>query len=270
MRVFVRTSKLAIWARRLGTFGVPLLVLAILLHVLGHISTDVFEVCLAIATVAGGLAVLLALAGYVRLWFTGDKGWGLASAGLLTGALCILPVGAALALMAVYPSTADISTDPRDPPELTFPRAGEPQAIDPDLALEAFPRVLSRSYRIDPVILYGIVRRIAEDKGWQVMGSQGPQTAGDDGRLNAIRKSLLGWSNEVAVRIEPAPLGAQLDIRGASVRDVQHDLGSNGLALESFLVALDQAVADHLRNNVQLSDAFEADIPADATPIATP
>ncbi|WP_404405744.1 DUF1499 domain-containing protein [Pelagibacterium halotolerans] len=268
MRVFLRTSKFAVWSRRVGTFGVPLLVLSILLHVFGQISTDVFEVCLAIATAAGGLAVLLALAGYVRLWFTGDKGWSLASIGLFTGVLCLLPAGTAVWLMASYPSTADISTDPRDAPELIFPRSGSPEPIDPDMALEAFPRVLTRSYRLDPATLFGIARGVIEGRGWQLIFIQDSQGADAARQLNAIHKSLLGWSDEIAVRIEPAPLGARLDVRGASVRNVEHDLGANGRALESFLVALDQAVAEHLRSNVVPDVAPDA--PGDATPVTTP
>lgn len=268
MRVFVRTSRLAIWSRRLGTFGVPLLGFAILLHVSGQISSTVFEVCLAIATGAGALAVLLAIAGYTRLWFSGDNGWGLASIGLAAGAACLLPAGVAAALIAAYPSTADISTDPRNPPELVFPRATPPDPIDPDRALNAFPSVLSRSYRIDPAALYDIARGIAEVRGWQIMRAR-PQSADLPGRLNALHKSLLGWPNEIALRIEAAPLGARVDVRGASTGAVPHDLGTNGRAVESFLLALDQAVANYLRQNVELVDAVPPET-GEASPEAMP
>lgn len=257
MRIFIRTSRFAVWARRLGTFGVPLLALSILLHVFGQISTTVFEVCLALATLAGGLAVLLAFVSYVRLWFTGDKGWGLASMGLATGLICLVPACAAVALMAVYPSSADVSTYPRNPPELVFPRASAPEPIDPDLALETFPNLLTRTYRLDPPTLFGLAHEIVERSGWQIMRSQAPQPGTAVGRLNAIRKSLLGWSDEFALRVESASLGSRIDVRGASLRDVPHDLGSNGRVLEDFLVALDQTVARYLRENVDTGEDEE-------------
>ena len=91
MRVLIKTSKWAIWARRFGRLAVPLVVLPLLLHHLGAIdSPSFFAAALAAAAVAG-LAVLVGLIALARLWYSGDQGWGRALSGLFLGLVCLLP-----------------------------------------------------------------------------------------------------------------------------------------------------------------------------------
>src|SRR5690554_6924625 len=149
MRILVRTSKLAIWARRLATFALATLVVAIVLHMLGQLSTDVFEIVLAIATGVAALAVLLAFIAYVRLWFTGDRGWRPASFGFFVGLLCLVPATAIAFLVARYPSTLDVTTALVSPPELVRAQAS-PSTIDPETVLESFPNLITRIYQVPP------------------------------------------------------------------------------------------------------------------------
>lgn len=253
MRILIRTSRLAIWSRRLAIFGFAVLVLAVALHLFGQIATDVFEISLVIGTAVAALAVLLAAAAYMRLWFTGDRGWKLASIGISLGGLCLLPAGYALAMTLLYPSTADVTTALISPPALI--RAADTEtSIDPESILLSFPNLITRSYQIPPETLYGLAETLVRQRGWRVVRNSPPAFAGGQGTLNAIRTSLLGWENEIAYRISPGPLGALIDLRAASLNPTRHDLGENGRAIESFLLSLDDSVSAYVQANLSFSD----------------
>src|SRR3569832_375109 len=76
MRILVRTSKWAVWARRFGALALPLAAIPVLLH-RGHlITSDNFLAVEAVAMAVAVAAVAMAIVAFVRLWFTGDQGWG--------------------------------------------------------------------------------------------------------------------------------------------------------------------------------------------------
>ena len=79
MRILIRTSKWAIWARRFGSLAVPLTVVPVLLHREQFMSSADFAIVESVAAGVAALALILALSAYVRLWITGDRGWGIAA-----------------------------------------------------------------------------------------------------------------------------------------------------------------------------------------------
>ena len=118
MRILIRTSKWAIWARRVGALALPLAVIALLLH-RGHIITsENFMVIEGIALVLAVLTLLMALVAFVRLWFTGDQGWWRATIAFVFGVLCLAPGAYFGYLYLKQPGAADVSTDFGDPPAL--------------------------------------------------------------------------------------------------------------------------------------------------------
>ena len=253
MRILVRTSKLAIWARRFALFAVALIVISAGLHVFGQISSDVFEISLIIGTLCAAAAFLVGLAAYTRLWFTGDRGWGPATIGFILGLLCLAPAGVTAALVEIYPSTADVTTALANPPQLRLAHPNQTR-IDPETVLASFPNLITRIYRIPPETLFALGETLALANGWDVLAAT-PPNAGQSGELNALRHSLLGFENEIAFRVIPNPIGALIDMRAASVDPVPHDLGDNGRAIESFLLALDDAVSIHIQNNMAETEA---------------
>ncbi|UYQ71423.1 DUF1499 domain-containing protein [Pelagibacterium flavum] len=248
MRILVRTSKLAIWARRLALFAAALILISAGLHYFGQITADVFEISLAIGTVCGALAFLIGIAAYVRLWFTGDRGWGPASVGFFLGLVCLAPAGMALTLSEIYPSTADVTTALVDPPQLVEARPNESE-IDSETVLASFPNLITRIYQLPPETLFSLGQSLARANGWEILSST-PPTETSTGQLNALRHSLLGFENEIAFRVAPNPIGALIDLRAASLHPVYHDLGDNGRAIEAFLLALDDRVSTYIQNNM--------------------
>lgn len=249
MRILIRTSKSAIWSRRLASFALALLLVATPLHIFDLIPSDAFAISLALGLGAAALALGLGIFAYVRLWFTGDKGWRPASFGVAFGLICLAPAAFAGYLAVSYPSTSDVSTALLSPPELIM-AAGTPMEIDPESVLISYPNLITRFYQIPTSVLHELAQSLARQRGWQIISSSAPQGDESGGSLNAIRRSLLGWSNEIALRISPGPMGALIDLRAASLFPTPHDLGDNGRAIEGFLRALDGSVTEYIQRNM--------------------
>jgi hypothetical protein len=259
LRILIRTSKSAIWSRRLASFALAVLVIAVPLHIFDFIPSDAFAISLALGLGAAAMALLLGLFAYVFLWFTGDKGWRPASFGVAFGLVCLAPAAYAGYLAASYPSTVDVSTALLSPPDLIIAVGAEVE-IDPESILESYPNLITRFYQIPPQVLHDLVQTLARQRGWQVISSTAPESASSGGTLNAIRRSLLGWSNEIALRISPSPIGALIDLRAASLYPTWHDLGDNGRAIEGFLRALDLSVTEYVQRNMAFVEEEAPDV----------
>src|SRR5215467_5186443 len=109
-------SRLAIWARRLAAFSLPVVALAIVIERAGVLEIVPGLATFAAALVMAALAVLLALASLVGIWRHGIEGLGAALTALAIG-IALLAYPSFLAVRAYrLPMIADITTDPIDPP----------------------------------------------------------------------------------------------------------------------------------------------------------
>jgi hypothetical protein len=248
MRILVRTSKWAIWSRRLGSLALPLAVIPVFMHRERLISSDDFAIVESIAMGVAALALVLALGAFVRLWVTGDQGWGKAVAGLFFGLICLAPLGFAAWLAASYPAVSDISTDYARPPGLVSQSAVPyPDLTGQAAVIAAFPNSRDRSYPIEASQMYGLIATLADARSWEPRARREPQTPLAEGQINAIATTLLGWRDEVAIRVQGTAQGSIVSMRSTALHGF-HDLGENGRRVEEFLVALDQRVTALLRN----------------------
>lgn len=257
MRIFVRTSKLAIWARRLALFSAILLAVAGLLHLFGQIAFEVFVISLQIVTVFAGAGLLLGIAAAIRLWFTGDRGWGQAGAGVVLGLLGLAPLGSVLVMASIYPATLDVTTALQNPPDMQLARESRAD-FDPETVLASYPNLITRIYQVPPDILYALGEELAAANGWDVLSATAPSPADPAGQLNALRPALLGWRSEIAFRVTPGAIGgAVIDLRAAAIDSIGHDLGENGRAIEAFLLALDDRVSGYIESQLAMGDDDE-------------
>lgn len=249
MRIIIKTSKWAIWSRRLGGFAVPLLVVPVIMHREAMLGTNDFEALLALGTAIAALALLFGLIAIVTLWFSGDRGWGRAFAGTILGALCLAPAAYAAYEYTRYPVVLEMSTDVVDRPELV---AAIPEDRTDRATLEAaqiaFPNARTRDYQIAAPVLFGLVRDLVTAQGWETILTRVPADAASTGQINARVKTLFGWTDEVAIRLDGDLDGVTVAMRSASLTNIHHDLGGNGRRVEAFLVALDNAVTAYLRD----------------------
>ena len=248
MRILIRTSKWAIWSRRIGALALPLAVIPVLLHREHIITSENFIAIETVALVLAALAVAMALVAFARLWFTGDQGWGKATLALIFGLLCLAPA-AWFGWLALHdPDSPDVSTDFANPPPLVsfvesrFIGPEERQKIE-----AAFPNARSRSYPIAAPQMFDVAASLVEDRGWDVRARRSPQTALDAGQLNAVVTTLLGFRQEVAIRVAGGNDGATVAMRSASLSGFP-DFGENGQRVEAFLLDLDNQVTLMLRD----------------------
>lgn len=247
MRILIRTSLSAIWARRLAALALPLTILAIAMHYGGSLEAEAFAATALLAVGTAALALLLSLVALTALWFSGDRGWGRAISALLISLICLAPAAAAGYAMWRYPPTHDVTTDAVRPPALVSAIAPEPSPPPQAKIDKTFPGVRTRRYSLDAPSVFDIVERLIDERRWQLIARTAPATGLDSGQINAMAVALGGWRDEVAVRVVGTSAGCVVDMRSAALGP-GHDLGANGRRIEGFLDALDAEVTRAMRN----------------------
>ena len=105
---------------------------------------------------------------------------------------------------------------------------------------------------------------------WRVVDARTPQPGRRDGRIEAVaRTPILGFRDDVVLRIRSDPDGARVDMRSTS-RYGRHDFGTNAARVTSLSEAIDDAV-DNLKpekTSEQIKKAKKADQKALKTPPA--
>lgn len=244
----------------------PLVIIAVLLHRLRLITSDLFTVVALVAGLVASLAVIVALMALARLWQSGDQGWGRALTGLLFGTISLLPYGWYGSLALRYPVVTDIATEDRglmplvfEPGTATMPA---PRMLSAPQLAATFPNVVTRTYPLGIVPAFGLVQSLVAQNGWDVRMLREP---GEVGQINAQVLTLPGWREEVVIRVTGTMENSTVDMRSASLHAL-HDFGSNGLRIEAFLGALDDAVTTLLRDNPGANQPVEAEA---ETPVDT-
>ena len=247
MRILIRTSKWAVWARRFGALALPLAAIPVLLHRLHIITSDNFIDVEAVALGIALLALVCALVAFARLWFTGDQGWSKASLALLFSILCLAPAAYFAWQYARNPEAADVTTDFLNPPMLVsfvpqqFSSPAQRARIE-----AAFPNARSRNYPIAAPQIFDVVAALVDDRGWEVRAKREPATQFETGQINAVVTTMLGFRQEVAIRVAGGIDGTTVAVRSTSLANFP-DFGENGQRVEAFLLDLDAQVTTMLR-----------------------
>lgn len=266
MRILIRTSKWAIWSRRIASFALPLAIVPIFMHRAGMIPSETFHIIEGAAIFAALAGLVMAFTAFVRLWNTGDRGWVRATMGVVFALIVLAPAGYAAYAYWKYPKTTDVYTDLADPPLLVsdVPRVQMTTDLARSIAA-TFPNVASRTYPLGPEQVYEIALNLATARGWEVEARVAPQGPLGEGQLNAIVLTLLGWRDEISVRIAGVPEGSTVAMRSSSLVGI-HDLGENGRRIEEFLLALDTDVTVIMRDAPINNPAEEAPAEGEEAP----
>jgi uncharacterized protein (DUF1499 family) len=241
-----KTVHEGLWSRRMALFFVQLLILTVVLHRFGLLATpaalNLFGVSL------GGLvlAILIAVIGLVRIWFGGQAGGKEAFAGI-----GIALVGLAVPLyflsnFFLLPRLNDIETTPREPMKFNVLAAQRPAdanpIVEPDLeaaALQekAYPDIRSMELERSVTEVFDMVHEAVKRMGWTIVASEPPNENGP-GRIEATDKSLvMGFTDDVLVRVRGDDSQAFIDLRSAS-RYGMHDLGANADRIRAFFTEI--------------------------------
>ena len=244
------TSRLAIWARRAALFALAATVLAIII-----VRAGLLEIVPSLATLAGALvfavlAIMLALGAFVVIWREGIAGAGYAFAAVAIG-LALIAYPAYLGIRAYWlPPINDVTTDPIDPPRFDVIARLRPRGTVEYAGLyaaeqqrRAYPDIEPLMVSATPQIAHEVASGVINKRKWRVVVDRPPGAGRREGQLEAVaRTAILGFRDDVALRIRPAPDGARIDVRSAS-RYGRHDFGANASRIRSLLEDIDEAVS---------------------------
>jgi uncharacterized protein (DUF1499 family) len=236
-------SKLAIWSRRLALFAIAVVLLVIVIVNLGFLDPVP-----AIASLAGSLffalvAMVLAVGAFVVIWRQGLRGLGLAVAALGIGVAMLAYPAYLGVLFYRLPAVNDITTDPIDPPRFEAiarlrPRGANPIAYPGAAAMQlqraTYPDIEPLLVSVPPLEAYDAALAVITKRKWRIVDVRPPQTGRREGRIEAVaRTPIMGFRDDIVVRVRSAEDGARVDMRSAS-RYGQHDFGANASRLRSL------------------------------------
>ncbi len=230
-------SSLATWARRLALFSAVAALVSIIIVRFGFL-----EVRPALATFFGalacaGLSILVGLAAFVAIWQNGSRGMSRVLLAMLIDVAILAYPGYLAWQYRKLPAIHDITTDPIDPPRfeaLARLRGGE--GANPAAYAGLYSAELQRATwpDIEPVDLdvpvqraYELTLQLVNRRKWLVIDERPPQLPRRIGRIEAVaRTPVMGFREDVSIRISPDGEGSRVDIRSSS-RYFESDLGSN-------------------------------------------
>ena len=242
-----KTVHEGLWSRRIALFFLQLLVLTVVLHRFGTLATPAAINLFAVSVIGLFLAIAVAILGLVRIWFGGQAGAKEALAGIV-----IAMIGLAVPLwfsahFFLLPRLNDIETTPRQPMQFKQLAAMRPadanRVEEPDLTAaeeqeKAYPDIRSMELERSSIEVFDMVHEAVKRLGWTIVLIEPP---GEDGgsRIEATdRTMLLGFTDDVLVRVRGDDTQAFIDLRSVS-RYGMHDLGANAERIRSFFAEIE-------------------------------
>src|SRR5215510_1860032 len=245
------TSRLAIWSRRIALFALLASCWPSFIF-----RSGMLEIQPALATFGGALAIavvalLVAFAAFVVIWMEGLAGIGAALQAMLIS-LALLAYPAYLGAKAYrLPRIYDITTDPIDPPRYEAvarlrPRDAHPVTYAGLYAAEqqraAYPDIGPLGTNAAAQNAYDAVLAVINKRRWRVVDARPPQAGRREGHIEAVaRTPIMGFRDDVVVRIRAEPDGARIDARSSS-RYGMSDFGANAARLRSLINDIEDAI----------------------------
>ncbi|MFZ2064979.1 MAG: DUF1499 domain-containing protein [Xanthobacteraceae bacterium] len=249
-------SRLAAWSLRLALFSLVATFMALIV-----VRSGALDLVPALSTLAGALvlaavAILLAFGAGIVIWRDGLGGLRQAVLAVLIG-LALIGYPAYLGARAYQlPAIYDVTTDPIDPPQFDAiarlrPRDANPIAYQGLYAAElqhaAYPDIDPEETTASPQEAFDVAMKIVVRRKWRVVDARPPRgpAAGRpaDGVIEAVARSLiLGFPEDVVLRIRATTDGTRIDVRSAS-RYGRGDLGSNAARVRNLITDIDAVLS---------------------------
>ena len=246
------TSRLAIWARRLAMFAVVVAVLAIIIVRSGLVETGPGIATFAAALILAAIGMVLAFGAAIVIWREGIGGFSYALLAVLVGVV-LLAYPAYLGIKSRnLPTLADVTTDTADPPRFEAvarlrPRSANSVAYggtqSADLQRAAYPDIEPLEIAATPLDAYNAALAVISKRKWRVVEARPPQTNRREGHIEAVaRTAIMGFRDDVVVRVRTVRNGARVDIRSAS-RYGRHDYGTNAQRIRGLSEEIEETAA---------------------------
>jgi uncharacterized protein (DUF1499 family) len=249
-RYAVKEAREATWARRIALFFVQLMILTALLHHFGTLSTPAAINLLGVSIGGMLLAIAVAVASLVRIWFGGQTGGAQAFAAIFIACLGLAVPGFYLSYAVTLPRLTSVETNPDEPLQFNTlasmrPADANPIPVPDDVAIEAqeeaYPDIAPISLERSAAEVFSLVHEAVERLGWTIVTSEAPGETGP-GRIEATDRTLvMGFTDDVVVQIKGDDTHAIIDARSAS-RYGLHDLGTNAARIRGLFAEITTAL----------------------------
>ena len=261
------TSKLATWSARLAWFALAVVMLSIVIVRTGFLEIEPALATFAAALLLAALAILMAFAAFVAIWRQGLAGIGRAVLGLVLGLLLLAYPGYLVYRASKLPMINDITTDTSNPPRFAVlarlrPRGTSdyPGARVAALQANAYPDIDGLDYDAPAQLAYRVVLGVVTKRKWHIVDTV-PPTAQRPGEIEAVaRTPIMGFRDDVVVRVSTVESSARIDVRSASRYGVS-DFGTNAKRVTALLSDIDDAMTDALSAPARPEPAEKAEKP---------
>jgi uncharacterized protein (DUF1499 family) len=233
------------WSCRLALFSASLILVTLALHRFAPLSTPLALNLFVTGLGGAAFAFLIGLVALARIWITGHAGAGAMAVGLVLPFIVLAGPLGYLATHLDLPRINDVTTDTASPPAFQA-LAGRPDGANAAAYPgRAFAELQAKAYPdLRPLVLerpvdeaYELVEEAVRRLRWQVVAAE-PPTGGQGakaGWIEATEQTLLvGFTDDIVVRIQGGPSQARIDVRSAS-RYGRFDFGANASRLRRFL-----------------------------------
>jgi hypothetical protein len=241
-------SMAAVWSSRLALFALAVAALSVLILRSGLLEVGPALATFGAALAFAALAVLLAFGAFITIWRQGLSGLGRAVRGLMLG-LALLAYPAYVGSRALkLPAINDISTDTSNPPrfealarERPRDRVAYPGAAAAELQHAAYPDIVPLQLSLPVRNAYEVALGVIVKRKWALADTRPPSGGNREAVIEATARSpLMGFRDDVVIRISPIAGGSRVDLRSAS-RVGEHDFGANARRLRALLEDIDDA-----------------------------
>ncbi len=236
----------AIWSTRVALFAVILILTVLVLHRFSGLGTGMLLNALAFGFALCVVAIGLGIAAIAHIWRSGVSGGLPATFGILLSLLVFVWPASLISTYRELPVIHDITTDPDNPPAyLVLSNARREDANSAQYPGKSAARQQEQYYPlVKPIVIersveeaFELARSSMARLKWSIVAKAPPQKRGRQNktaRLEAVDKTLiLGFSDDIVVRITGNNSSARIDIRSSS-RYGRHDFGANAARIESF------------------------------------
>jgi hypothetical protein len=248
LRSTIPHEPLALWASRLGLFALLLIMTTFLLHRLGILGTPVAMTAAGVSLTCAAAGALVGLVAAISIWMRGRLGAGRSAIGIIAGGSLWLGLAAAMPAYSSLPPINDISTDTANPPRFLAlardrPNGAKSVAYPGErtarLQANAYPDLKSFVMDRSAEEVFEYARLTAAGRkglGWKIVAMEPPTTRPPKpGVIEATtRTTIVGFIDDVVIRVTGTETEARLDIRSAS-RFGKHDFGANASRIRRFL-----------------------------------
>ena len=260
-------SQAAVWSRRLAIFALAVGAVAFAI-----IRTQSIDMTSGLAVFGSAIllacaALLCAGAAGVVIWRTGRRGLGAMLTGIVLSCL-FLAYPAFLAFQAMrLPVLNDVTTDLVDPPQFSLApkaldaRGGRTPPTPPSATRQAqraaYPEVQAILLELDADEAYQLVLQAVQACGWRIIHQSAPGGRLGLGHIDAVDRTLvMGFTDDVTVRVKPLAGQTKIDVRSAS-RYGRNDFGANARRIEIFAQAVQDQLNARRAYSEKVADFFD-------------